>query len=99
LHFTYLRKTSAFKNLVYHARRTVPFLHGIINVLKRRRPFREPLVQFNEYDLQSLFAILHDTGCHDVHVRFSLHAVPRAAPRLRVYGVMLFFRKVALPMW
>jgi hypothetical protein len=46
-------------------------------------------MQMNRYDLNAIFRALQDGDCHDCHVRFTNHFGHR--------GLMIFFRKRALP--
>jgi hypothetical protein len=51
------------------------------------------VMEMNEYDLNRLFVILQETGCHHTYVRFSDHP----SPNTNTYGVFLFFQKRSLP--
>ncbi|MGO9838163.1 MAG: class I SAM-dependent methyltransferase [Polyangiaceae bacterium] len=90
LHFTcsWSSKTSTMRRLLTEAYRSVPLTFALRNLLKGR-PANEPLMQMNRYDLNRLLRILHETGCHRVHVRFTetgYYGNP-------FYGVILFFQK------
>jgi len=63
-------------------------LYGMRNVLKGR-PFDEPMMQMNRYDCNRLFRILQESGCHNVHVRFT----ETGYFGYGFYGVVLYFRK------
>jgi 2-polyprenyl-3-methyl-5-hydroxy-6-metoxy-1,4-benzoquinol methylase len=76
------------RRLLNWARHSIPFFSGVANVLKGKS-FREPVMQMNEYDLNQLLRILQESGCHQVHVRFSETSVKGHG----FYGVSLFFRK------
>jgi SAM-dependent methyltransferase len=72
LHFTcsWSSKASLGRRLLTDAYRLFPPLYGVRNLAKGR-PFREPMMQMNAYDLNRLFRILQESGCHRVQVRFT----------------------------
>lgn len=84
VHLTYAMRLPRWKRLVQSARKSVPLVHNVGNLLQRR-PFSAPLMQMNRYDLNRVFRLLQDGGCHRVQVRFSDHG--------GYQGVELFFRK------
>jgi SAM-dependent methyltransferase len=90
LHFTYAfaSSISAVRRLLIAAQHRIPLLNMRSN-LRRGRPLAEPAMQMNEYDVNELLRILQESGCHDVHLRFSETSVRGRA----FYGVTLFFRK------
>jgi 2-polyprenyl-3-methyl-5-hydroxy-6-metoxy-1,4-benzoquinol methylase len=86
--YSYSRSASIGRRIVKAARQYIPFVAGIFN-LRKGKPFGLPQMEMNEYDLNRLLQILQDSGCHDVHLRFSetsLHRHP-------FYGVSFYFRK------
>ncbi len=99
LHFTYLRKESGMRSLLYRARKSVPFLNGLINLAVFRQPFDYPLMQMNAYNLGRLFQILQEAGCHHSYVRFSSCLTGRLRAGTPVYGVVIFFQKKTLANW
>jgi 2-polyprenyl-3-methyl-5-hydroxy-6-metoxy-1,4-benzoquinol methylase len=90
LHVTYSYAATASGGRKYFkaAKQYVPLLSGMVNLM-HGKPFREPVMQMNEYDINHLLQILQESGCHDVHLRFSETSV-QGHP---FYGVSFFFRK------
>jgi SAM-dependent methyltransferase len=68
-------------------RRWVPGVHPLANWLENKS-WSAPYMQMHEYDLNRLFRLLADRGCHHVYVRY----IDQNGP----YGAMLFFQKKAL---
>jgi SAM-dependent methyltransferase len=89
IHFTYYRKESFAGRLRYFIYRTIPFSLGFRNLLKGR-PFGEPIMQMNEYNLNNIIRILQESDCHHSVMRFTRHT--------DTYGVILFFQKKRLPL-
>jgi SAM-dependent methyltransferase len=83
LHFTYFGKESLGRKLLIEAYKSIPFLFGLRNLLKGK-PISEPMMQMNEYNLNDLFKILQESGCHRCHIRFTDHGM---------YGVIILFQK------
>jgi SAM-dependent methyltransferase len=90
VHFTcsWSSQTPLYRRVLAGGYLTVPGLFGIRNVLKGR-PFGERLMEMNCYDVTRLMRILHEAGCHRVHVRFT-ETETYGQP---FYGVILFFQK------
>ena len=90
LHVTYSFASTATlgRRLRKAAKQSIPFFSAAANVL-RGRPFREPIMQMNEYDLNHLLRILHESGCHEIHLRLTETNVQGQA----FYGVSFFFLK------
>jgi SAM-dependent methyltransferase len=90
LHFTYSfgSTMSALRRLLIAAQHCIPLLNRRSNLV-RGRPPGEPQMQMNEYDVNQLLRILQESGCHEVHLRFSETSVSGHG----FYGVTLFFRK------
>ena len=84
LHFTYARRASRLRRVVNRLRRVVPGVNGLVNLVQRR-PFSEPLIPMNAYDLGALHTLLADRGCTHVHARFIDHGGH--------LGAMLLFEK------
>jgi SAM-dependent methyltransferase len=84
LHFTYFRKETKMRKLVSYACKSFPFVHNLRNLIMGRG-LSYPLIQMNHYNLNNLFLILQETGCHSSYVRFTNHSGH--------YGVLLFFQK------
>lgn len=89
LHFTYLRQASLPTQLRYWAINSVPLLNGLVNFLRRKKPFNYPTMQMHAYRLETLFRILQEKNCSRIYVEFSNHSDSRAAH----YGLVLFFQK------
>lgn len=99
IHLVYRRKTSRLLGLAWDACQASPLVRGLANVLVLKRPFSYPMMQMNTYNLQQVFGLLHDNGCHDIAVRYSDHAAPYMPDRLTHHGVLIFFRKGETPIW
>jgi SAM-dependent methyltransferase len=82
LHFTYTNAADERSSLRFRLYRDYPFVYRIRNLLLRRA--NEPLIPMYLYDLNKIFLMLHDNGCHKCVVRFSHHGV---------YGALIFFQK------
>lgn len=81
----YMRAPTSFvRRVVRWARTRVPGAHWALNLVRGRAP-GTPMMQSNRYSVTRLLDILSDTGCSEVHVRFTNHDGYR--------GVMLFARK------
>jgi|SRR5688572_1618591 len=90
LHFTYADKRPRWARLLRELCDIVPYGHNLFNLAKGR-PFRYPHVEMNLYNLNRLILHLQEHGCHQVHLRFSEHG--------KQIGVILFFKKTALPLF
>ena len=86
----YSREVSATVKFAGLMRKNIPGLHNLMN-MATGKPWGEPLVEKNCYDLNRLFRILHRNGCCRVAVMFEGETSLRSA--------VLFFQKVqdALP--
>jgi SAM-dependent methyltransferase len=94
LHYTYhVRKTRALRAYLW-AKARIPAIQPVVNAV-RGRPVATGAIQMNEYSLSRLMLILHEAGCHEIHSRATLHGGDGANPSR---GVMLVFRKRALPL-
>jgi SAM-dependent methyltransferase len=89
LHFTYARAGRGIRWIDW-ARKSLPLLNGLVNILVLRLPFRYPLVQMNVYNLGVVFRILHHAGCHPVVATPTVHVF---SGKVTTYGTMLYFRK------
>jgi SAM-dependent methyltransferase len=94
LHFTYSFDASQKRRLLMDAYRKVPFLFGIRNIAKGR-PFSEPMMQMNEYDVNRILRILHECGAQRIHVNLTKTG-SFGAP---FYGLVVYFQKRALDPW
>jgi len=90
LQFTYSYANGAprSRKALIRAYETVPSLWGFRNLAKGR-PFSEPMMQMNEYDLNHLLRILQENGCHDVHLR----PTETSSFGSKLYGMIIFFQK------
>jgi ubiquinone/menaquinone biosynthesis C-methylase UbiE len=69
LEFIYYREKRILSNLIGNLRKYAPFMNNVFNLIYRR-PFLEPLMEKNAYDLTRLLRILHENKCHNVHLQF-----------------------------
>jgi SAM-dependent methyltransferase len=90
LHFTYGfdSGTPLARQLLIKAYKAAPVTWSARNLLKGR-PVGEPMMQMNQYNLNHLFQILHEGGCHTVQTRFTETGVFGH----RFFGVILIFQK------
>lgn len=72
LHYTYARRASWLRQWGYWLRVALPPVHSLLNVAAGR-PFNDPLMQANCYNLNRLFAIIQDSGCGELLIRFTDH--------------------------
>ena len=86
VHFTYANANKVGRRGTYLLRKWVPGAHELLEVLRGRPP--GPHMQLNLYPLDKLLAMLQESGCHEVGIRFSNHG--------DFYGVLLFFRRAAI---
>lgn len=88
LQFTYANSSNTpwGRRTLTRAYERVPWLWALRNVVKRQS-VRSPLMQMNLYDVNHLLRILHEAGCHKVHLRFT----EASHFRHPIYGVQLLF--------
>lgn len=86
LHVTYGKRISPWRRAVQWGRRSVPGLHGIVNLLQGRA-FRYPLMQMNDYDLNALLRAFQEAGLGDLHLRVTDHG--------GYLGALIFGRRAA----
>ena len=89
VHFTYAdaTRTPFIRRGVTWAYEHVPGIYRF-RTLARRQP-SQPTMQMNRYNMSRLLRLLQESGCHDVHLRFtetSHYGYP-------IYGAILFFSK------
>jgi ubiquinone/menaquinone biosynthesis C-methylase UbiE len=87
LHFSYETEKSKVRRLIPWARKTIPFVHNIFNLIEGKQ-LSYPLMQGNRYPLNSILRLLQDKHCDSVYVRFTNYPGN--------YGVILFFKKMIL---
>ncbi len=90
LHFTYYRKASRVRKAVNYMRKTLPLFNNVVNVAQGR-DFSYPMMQMNNYDLNSILLKLHENNCGHVYVRFTNHGGH--------LGIILFFQKEGAISW
>jgi SAM-dependent methyltransferase len=90
VHLTFDSELPRRSRLIEWARRSLPGANALWN-RRHRLPADAPWMQMYRYDLNRVFRLLQDGGCHRCVVRFSAHHGHR--------GIVLFFRKAALPGW
>lgn len=83
VHVTYFWNKPFYRKAINWMQKKVPGFNGVVNVAKGRQ-FSRPLFQMNNYDLNSLFASLHEQGVVDMHTVFTNHSGHS--------GVILFFK-------
>ena len=86
--FVYHRDDPALVRLLGTLRRDLPLLHNLVN-LAYGRPFSDPLMEKNVYDLNRLLAILEARDCGEVHTRFLGGG--------KLHSALLLFRKGGPP--
>ena len=89
LHFTYHRKASKARYAVHWTRKHLPFVNNLVNVVQGK-PIDQPLMQWNNYNLNRIQLILEEGGCGSVYIR------PTGIDVNGHFGVILFFQKVRL---
>jgi SAM-dependent methyltransferase len=90
LQFTYGFESGVARSreLLVQAYKSVPYLWNARNLAKGR-PFQEPLMQMNQYNLNRLMRLLQEGGCHLIHLRFT----ETGSFGQKFYGVIIFFQK------
>jgi SAM-dependent methyltransferase len=80
----YRKNVSRLRQVLGRARVAVPLVHKLAN-LYYSRPFNDPLMQKNPYDLNAVFSLLQNKGCGSCLVRLAESGEHQ--------DVVLFFRK------
>ncbi len=88
VHLLYARDLPVTSRIAYRLRRSVPFAQGVLNVVTGR-PWAEPLMQMNCYDLARVFRIIHDHQCNNVFALSTNHDGAQ--------GLVLFCQKAGQP--
>lgn len=83
LHFTYA-KDSRIRSLISLFKKYIPLGKNIINLLNKK-PFLYPTMQVNNYNLNKLILLLHQTGIQEFFTEFTDHGGD--------LGIVLYFRK------
>lgn len=72
-HFVYAARRPSWSMGLHWLRKRAPQAHAtMMNVLQRRLP-SPPVEQMNTYNLNAIFALLQQNGCHRVAARFTDH--------------------------
>lgn len=71
-------------HIVDYFRYRIPLLAGIINMY-RKRPYKEPLMQMNEYNLNKVYYILQKAGVKNLFVQTEAHG--------ECWGITVYFQK------
>ena len=78
IHFPYFRRVTALRKLANYVRVRSRLLHSVGNLVQRR-PFAEPPMQMNRYDVNRLLLICHEQGlastCADFLIESGNHGV------------------------
>lgn len=82
LHVTFHNDATTANRLKASAVKYLPVLFSIRNRIRGIDP--EPVIPIHEYNLNRVFEILYDHGCHRSFCRFTHHGLK---------GVMIFFQK------
>ena len=69
IHFPYFRRVASLRKLANYLRVRSKLLHSVGNLIQRR-PFCEPPMQMNRYDVNKLFLISHEFGLSSVSADF-----------------------------
>jgi ubiquinone/menaquinone biosynthesis C-methylase UbiE len=85
LHFTYYTRRPLIRKWLIELSKVFPALYGLRNMIVGR-PYREPMMQMNEYNLNHILRMLQEAGCARCRVDFTQHNSEN-------YGVVLFFQK------
>lgn len=90
LQFTYGfgSSTPRWRRALISAYQSIPLVWNLRNKVKRR-PFGEPMMHMNGYDLNRLLRILQEHDCH----RACLACTETGFFRQRFYGVIIMFQK------
>jgi SAM-dependent methyltransferase len=90
LQFTYANSsaTPRWRELATQSYHRLKLAYGVRNLAKGR-PFFEPMMQMNLYDVNEILRILQETGCHKVSLRFT----ETSHFGFPVYGAAFMFQK------
>jgi trans-aconitate methyltransferase len=84
IHVPFLDSASRARKMVNWMQGNVPFVHGVVNILKRR-PWGRPVMQMNVYSINALLAILSANGCSNVYIETICYG--------RFQSAVLYFQK------
>lgn len=93
IHMTYANSsnTPLVRRFVTTAYERVPWVYMLRNAA-RRQPLRSPQMHMRRYDLNTVFRLLQESGCHEVTIRFT----EATHYNFGLYGVIVTFKKRAL---
>jgi SAM-dependent methyltransferase len=84
LQMLYYRDVPASVPFLGWLRKYVPGLHGLVNLM-HGKPFSEPLMEKNRYDLNQVMFMLHQSGCGSIRVHLQ--------GKGKLKNAVIFFRK------
>jgi len=84
IQFTYKSNKSKAKRVISYFRYRLPFIHGIMNLLKGNS-YTEPLMQMNSYDLNQVYSVLQEKGIENTFQKLEDHG--------GFWGVTIYFQK------
>ena len=87
IHFTYFKRASKLSKVIGFLGTKAPFGAKLINLLQKRK-INSPIMQMNDYNVNTILRILQENNCHKIHLRFTQHS--------RHYGVIVFFQKTVI---
>lgn len=82
-HFTYSNELK-FRKIAAFLKNNIPFAKNVFNLIKGRN-FSDPIMQMNEYYLNTLFRLLQRNNINNVYIVFTDHA--------SCFGMVLYFQK------
>jgi SAM-dependent methyltransferase len=84
LHFTYFRDVSFMRKSLCWMQKKIPLMSNLANLVKGK-PFSNPHMQMNDYNLNRIFELLQKWGLDKVYLHFTNHDGH--------LGLILFFQK------
>ena len=83
LHVTYCWRAPLYKKWFYNAKRSIPFIYDLINLIKRR-PLNYPFMRMYQYNLERIFSIFEENKFNEFFGQFTNHD--------GYLGIILFFK-------
>ena len=87
VHVPFLDSANRLHKMVNWMQGNVPFVHGVVNILKHR-PWDRPVMQMNVYPINALLAMLSANGCGSVYIETICYG--------RFQSAVLYFQKKML---
>ena len=84
LHFTYFRDISFIRKSLCWIQKKIPLMSNLANLVKGK-PFSNPHIQMNDYNMNRIFELLQKRGCGHVYIHFTNHCGH--------LGLIVFFQK------